>query len=127
LRIGRVSERRAFERLVRDGVRGQSRTLWCRYLADPQVVPPRLAFSIGRTLGTAVERNRLRRRLRMAIGSRAGSPALDNGWLLVGARAPALEQTFAELDVEVGDMLTAVMDRRSAVGAPGTRGDRGGH
>ena len=42
-------------------------TLWCRYLDDPDVVPPRVAFAIGRAVGGASIRNRLRRRLRELV------------------------------------------------------------
>jgi ribonuclease P protein component len=82
--------------------------LWCRYVPDAQVVPPRVAFSIGRKVGTAVARNRLRRRLRAAVRSVAGTSRLANGWLLVGARPAALEQSFATLVAELDAMLSTV-------------------
>ena len=102
--------------MARDGFHARTQTLWCRYLPDHQVVPPRLAFSIGRGVGPAVARNRLRRRLRAAIQSVAGTPLLPHGWLLVGARSAVLEQTFEELHDEVVSMLINAVDD-----APGTR------
>jgi ribonuclease P protein component len=48
-----------------------------RYLADGSQEPPRVAYALGRQFGTAVERNRARRRLRAAI-------ALDKALLLPG-------------------------------------------
>jgi ribonuclease P protein component len=95
--------------LARDGFHARADTLWCRYVADPDAVPPRLAFSIGRSVGPAVARNRLRRRLRSAIDLAAGSGQLPPGWLLVGARPSALEQTFGELCNEVTRMLTSAV------------------
>jgi ribonuclease P protein component len=105
LKVGRLRERREFERLTRDGLRAGSETLWCRYLPEPDVVPPRVAFAIGRAVGSAVARNRVRRRLRAALESFAGSPLLPCGLLLVGARPTASERTFAELRTELTVML----------------------
>jgi len=48
-----------------------------RYLSDGSDDPPRVAYAIGRRFGTAVERNRARRRLRAAV-------ALDEALLLPG-------------------------------------------
>ena len=47
-----------------------------RWLADPQVGVPQVAYAIGRAVGPAVTRNRLRRRLRslMVVEARRGLP-----------------------------------------------------
>ena len=80
----------------------------------PPVVPPRVAFAIGRDVGSAVVRNRLRRRLRALAGDRvAGTPLLPHGHLLIGARPGAGERSFDELGVELTAMLAA---RRSGHG-----------
>jgi ribonuclease P protein component len=108
--IGRLGERREFERLTRHGRRARSATLWCRYLDDP-VVPPRVAFAIGRAVGPAVARNRLRRRLRELLRAAASGehPRLAHGQLLVGARPGAAERSFVELGDEVNVLLSAVI------------------
>ena len=103
--IGRIHERRAFAQLGRDGRRVGTEHLWCRYLADPVAVPPRVAFAIGRAVGPAVVRNRLRRRLRALLGGVAGSGALTSGWLLVGTTPGAPELTYDELAAEVSALL----------------------
>jgi ribonuclease P protein component len=108
LRIGRLRERREFERLTRDGLRAGTETLWCRYLPDPGVVPPRVGFAIGRSVGPAVARNRVRRRLRAALESLAGAPLLRHGWLLVGVRPHIVERTYDELRAELSVMLTSL-------------------
>ncbi len=78
--------------------------LWCRYLDEPPVSPPRVAFAIGRDVGPAVTRNRLRRRLRVHA---AGAGALlPHGQLLVGARPGAGELSFDELGSALTAMLT---------------------
>lgn len=108
--IGRIHERREFERLSRHGRRARSETLWCRYLDDPAIIPPRVAFAIGRDVGSAVTRNRLRRRLRVLA---AHSPELlPHGQLLIGARPTAGERSFDELGGELTAMLSTV--RRSS-------------
>jgi ribonuclease P protein component len=106
--IGRISERREFERLTRHGRRARTDTLWCRYLDDP-VVPPRVAFSIGRAVGTAVTRNRLRRRLRELLrhATNDAPPRLTHGSLLVGARPEAAELSFDALADELTALLRA--------------------
>jgi ribonuclease P protein component len=82
-------------------------------------VPPRVAFAINRSVGTAVVRNRLRRRLRAAVESLAETPVLPNGWLLVGALPGAVEQTFENMREDVSVMLGAMVDARATTGGAG--------
>ncbi|CAN5757122.1 hypothetical protein BH24ACT6_BH24ACT6_14180 [soil metagenome] len=56
-----------------------------------------MAFAIGRAVGSAVVRNRLRRRLRMLISAEQLPPGL----YLIGARPPVIKRTFEELRMEV--------------------------
>jgi ribonuclease P protein component len=58
--------------------------------------PPRVAYAIGRNVGGAVVRNRIRRRLRAAL--QAESAQLRPGAAyLVGARPGAATSTMSEL------------------------------
>lgn len=91
--IAGIRDRDAFDRLRRDGIRLRSDPLWCSYLHDPSVTPPQVAFAIGRTVGSAVTRNRLRRRLR-AILAQLDVPS---GLFLIGGSPRAGELTFAQL------------------------------
>jgi ribonuclease P protein component len=108
--IGRISARREFEQLTRHGRRARTTTLWCRYLDEPGASPPRVAFAIGRAVGPAVTRNRLRRRLRELVRRAVLSdpPLLTGGRLLIGARPAAAELSFERLAREVDDLLRAV-------------------
>lgn len=81
--------------------------LWCSFVPDSRLVPPRVAFAIGRATGSAVERNRLRRRLRSLLRDRPIPPGL----YLIGAQAHACERTFAELERTI-DRLTVVIAER---------------
>jgi len=102
--IDRVRERDAFVRLRRDGVRVRTDPLWCSFVPDPNLVPPQVAFAIGRVVGSAVRRNRLRRRLRAVLAASDVPPGL----YLVGARVPACEQTFAELEQNVQSLVSKI-------------------
>ncbi len=56
--------------------------------------PPRVAYAVGRPVGNAVARNRLRRRLRAAVAARAEDLRPDTAYLLsAGPRAAAMTST----------------------------------
>ncbi len=69
----------------------------------PDVGAPRVAFAVGRKVGSAVARNRLRRRLRVLW--RRAEPA--GGDYLVVAAPAAAGLSFDEL----GDRFGAALDR----------------
>lgn len=70
---------------------------------DPELDGPRVAFAIGRTAGTAVQRNRARRRLREIL--RTGD--LAPGLYLWGLTRPAGSVTFDDLATAVPQVLAA--------------------
>ena len=93
--IWRVRGHAAFRDLVRAPLRRRG-ALWARSTATESQAPPRVAYAIPRTVGVAVERNRLRRRLRSLV--RELGPELDRGAAyLVGAGRGAVKQSSAEL------------------------------
>lgn len=63
---------------------------------------PGVAFAIGRAIGNAVVRNRLRRRLRAILSDSAVPPGL----LLIGARPGVVELTFDDLRSTMGRLLS---------------------
>lgn len=72
-----------------------------------QESPPRVAYAVGRSVGGAVERNRLRRRLRAAVHEERD--ALCAGWAyLVGAQRGASGLSFTELRSHVQRALRSV-------------------
>jgi ribonuclease P protein component len=105
--IDRIRRRDAFARLRREGVRVRIDSLWCSFVPDSDVVPPQVAFAIGRATGSAVQRNRLRRRLRAIVRASELPPGL---WL-IGAGQPATERTFSELSQMVHQMLDVTSQR----------------
>jgi len=71
--------------------------------------PPRVAYAVGRPVGNAVVRNRVRRRLRAA--TRAHAAALDPGHAyLVVAAAGAADRSYADLAAAVGHVLCALRE-----------------
>ena len=78
-----------------------------RYLPDGAGDPPRVAYAIGRAAGSAVVRNRLRRRLRAAV--RDLGDELGPGTYLFGAEPAALSVPFPVLTAAVAQ---AVRDAR---------------
>ena len=100
--IGRIRSRESFQRLRRDGRRFRVDPLWCTYLHEPDDSTPLVAFAIGRAVGNAVTRNRLRRRLRAILASSDVPPGL----LLIGATPAATELTFDQLRSSTRALLT---------------------
>jgi len=95
-----IRSRRSFARLRREGVRVRVDPLWCSHIHDPLIRPPEVAFAVGRGYGTAVRRNRLRRRIRGALqGMR-----LEPGLYLFGA-APAADRLSTTELRETLDLL----------------------
>jgi len=109
--IERVRQRDSFVRLRREGVRVRTGPLWCSFVDDQAVMPPMVAFAIGRPLGTAVARNRLRRRLRAILGAIDVPP----GIYLIGARPAVHELTFDELRSTTVELITTVRRRTGRV------------
>jgi len=79
--------------------------LWCTFLlVDNPVSPPQVAFAIGRAHGTAVRRNRVRRRLRAALTD-AGLPA---GAFLIGADRTAESRSSVELEFDARKLAATI-------------------
>ena len=84
--------------------------LWCTFILDPPgtVTPPRVAFALGRALGPAVVRNRVRRRLRDMLRRASSESHLPPGWYLFGASPAAASRSFVELQFDLNLLLNRV-------------------
>jgi len=82
--------------------------LWCAWIDDQAAVPARVAYAVGRPVGTAVARNRLRRRLRAAVADCDATRPLPAGWYLLGAAPAASELSAAELHGAVATLFLAL-------------------
>ena len=73
--------------------------------------PPAVAYAVGRHAGSAVLRNRLRRRLREAVRERAELLQNDTAYL-VGADAAAAAMSFDTLSDALARALPAPVEQR---------------
>lgn len=108
--IGRISDRATFDALRRDGRRARRDPVTVLFLPDAGGgdTDVRVAYGVGRRVGTAVDRNRVRRRLRAAMRdvSRDGE-GLSSGAYLVLARPEARTTAYAELKRLLGEACAA--------------------
>jgi ribonuclease P protein component len=103
--IGRFGDRATFDALRRDGRRARRGPMTVTYLAGGD--RPRVAFAIGRKVGPAVVRNRLRRRLRAAARDLERGPGgLAPGAYLVSLRPEAAGRSYQDLRRDLGDACT---------------------
>ena len=85
-----------------------------RYLLDGGDGPPRVAFAVSRRAGSAVSRNRLRRRLRAVmreLGDPAREPAYPSGDYLIRPRRNATTVAFSRLLHDAERVLERICER----------------
>ena len=83
--------------------------------------PPRVGFTVSKKVGHAVERNRVRRRLREMVRLAAGGPMQPgHDYVLIGRR-PALSLPFARLAEDFSGALRRVHAGGAAGGKPAGR------
>ena len=88
------------------------------YLEIPSSERPQVAYAIGRQVGGAVDRNRLRRRLRAIVAEQAAS--LPVGAYVVRASPDGGACGFEELRVAMSQAV-----EKAARGRSGATGDEG--
>ncbi len=76
--------------------------------------PTRVAYTVGRRVGGAVVRNRVRRRLRAAVGEAV--PLLQPGAYLIGVTPEGARSSYQELRAAVSEAMAAVA--RTSSGPP---------
>jgi ribonuclease P protein component len=99
--IGRVGDRATFDALRREGRRARRGPMTVVHL--PGTGEVRVAFAIGRKVGPAVVRNRLRRRLRAAARDLDRSTGgLPTGAYLITLRPEAAGSSYRDLHHDLG-------------------------
>jgi ribonuclease P protein component len=68
---------------------------------------PRVGFTVGKVLGGAVQRNRIRRRMRAAVRNHLAQLALPLD-VVMHPRRQVLEMDFARLEQEVAQVFAAL-------------------
>lgn len=104
MRVGRVRTRASFAALGATGRRARRGVLRVTASVEPEGDRPCVAYAVGRAVGTAVVRNRVRRRLRAAVADLAPPP----GTYLVAADPAAAGRSYGELRADLAAALEAV-------------------
>jgi len=101
--IWRIRDRASFEALAR-ARRHRAGPVTLRFVDDGSGDPPRVSYAVGKWAGSAVIRNRTRRRLRAAVAGMADELE-PGGSYLFGADRAAVAMPFTELEVTVRGLL----------------------
>ena len=78
-------------------------------VVGPVTEPPRVAYAVGRPVGGAVVRNRVRRRLRAATRAHAAVLAPGHAYL-VQVAAGAASRSYADLDAALASAFCALRE-----------------
>src|SRR5947208_10747026 len=108
--IWRVRDRSTFVALHRSGQRVRRGPITITWLPGDPAEPPRVAYAVGRRVGGAASRNRVRRRLR-AI-TREVRTLLRPGACLISAAPEVARLSYPELRATVSEALAALPDAR---------------
>ncbi|MGA8151548.1 MAG: ribonuclease P protein component [Terriglobales bacterium] len=100
-RSGRLLRHSDFERVYKQGRRHFGVHLTVFYLRRAEGNGPRVGFTVGRVLGGAVERNRIKRRLREAVRMHRANllAAVD---VVINPKKSVLKIEFCEVGSEIG-------------------------
>ena len=96
----RLHLNRQFQYVYRRGTRASSRDFSLLHVKNAQ---KRIGFSVSKKVGGAVERNRVKRRLREHFRHRMA--LLKPGFYVVVARPSAVKQSYAQLSDAMDDLL----------------------
>ena len=118
--VGRITSRAAFTELQRSRARGSSGPVRAVFAPVDEGTPglfPQVGYAIGRPCGTAVVRNRLRRRAREVV--RAEAESLPKGSFLVRLGPGAADLSPAEFRADVAAALRRAGRVRATPPKPG--------
>jgi ribonuclease P protein component len=109
-RANRLSRSRDFDAVYRQGRSVSSRFLVLYWFPHEDPAAPRFGFSVPKSVGGAVERNRIKRRLREAVRLRR---ALLKGGVdvVINPKKSVLTLEFSVLLEEVGRALDVIANR----------------
>jgi len=104
--IWRIRDRATFVALRRSERRVRRGPITVTWAPGDPAEPPRVAYAIGRPVGGATERNRVRRRLREIV--RNLERPLGPGAWLIGATPEVAKLSYGELKAVVAEAVGAL-------------------
>ena len=104
--IWRIRDRATFVALRRSDRRVRRGPITVTWAAGDPAEPPRVAYAIGRPVGGATVRNRVRRRLRAIV--RDLERPLGSGAWLIGATPEVAKLSYRELKSAVAEAVGAL-------------------
>lgn len=119
----RITDRKTFDTLRKNGSRARSGSVTVVFLPDDGG-RPRVAYAIGKRLGGAVERNRLRRRLRGAVRAVETQTVLSPGAYLIVPGRNTRGLNHQEMVETVKETMIRAQ-KLSAKAHPGAQSDTG--
>lgn len=102
----RLLQHADFERVYKQGRRHFAAHITVFYLPRQTGDGPRIGFTVGKALGGAVERNRMKRRLREAV--RLHWPSLLKVDVVINPKKSVLKAEFSELSNEVSRAFNVI-------------------
>jgi ribonuclease P protein component len=113
----RVRRPQQFRLVTRTGRRAGGRTVTAHLLLTPDGEPAKVGFVVSRAVGSAVVRNRVKRRLREIMRVRLAD--LPDGCMLVLRAQPAAAQAGqADLAADVDQALRRLLRRQADPASP---------
>ena len=100
-----------FQAVYQQGKRHFSGNMAAFYRVRHDEAGPRVGFTVGKALGGAVERNRIRRRMRAAVQRRLGSLARPVD-VVLHPRKSVLKLEFSKLDAEIEQVFVFIQKGR---------------
>lgn len=106
-----------FQRVYKRGKRHFAAHMTLFYLLRAEGDAARFGFSVGKVLGGAVERNRMKRRLREAVRLKAAQMVVPVD-VVIHPKKSALKTDFSELKSEIG-VAFGIIEKSIQKPAPG--------
>jgi ribonuclease P protein component len=110
-RDARLLKHADFQVVYKQGRKHFSGNMTAFYRENQSIARPRVGFTVGKVLGGAVDRNRIRRRMRSAVRNHLRELArpLD---VVLHPRKSVLNLQFSQLDAEIMQVFAAVQRGR---------------
>ncbi|HKW76100.1 MAG TPA: ribonuclease P protein component [Terriglobales bacterium] len=110
-RSSRLLRHADFQAVYRQGKKRVSGNVVAFFLERADEAGPRIGFTVGKLLGGAVERNRIRRRMRAAVRHSLANfhRSMD---VVLHPRKSVSDMEFAALENEIGNLFVALETAR---------------